>query len=163
MCLSVCQFSHRYLEWKLDLHFEQQFFLYWGMQGEYHSPPANNLLISPTWKNSSPKRLPPPHTHTKFLSPLPTKGYFPPLNNKFSSYNPIKTMQPLLMYRFCLNFIIFRHTGHANIDFNSCSVFTESCCFQLSKRFKWSKFLLFRFLPSSKKNSSPSKMYDSPL
>ena len=51
-------------------------------------------------------------------------------------------------------------TGHANLDFNWCSTFTEYC-FSLRKGFKWPKSLLFRSLPPDKK-IPPSKNYHSP-
>ena len=58
--------------------------------------------------------------------------------------------QSLLLYHFYLNFILFVHSDYVNFNCNQCSIFTEPC-FQLWKRFEWSKSLLVRFLQSNKK------------
>ena len=84
--------------------------------------PAKNLLIPhpPTPGKISP---------TKFVFSHHQKSILPSLLIK--SYNSGKTsflavvIAPVPFY---FNFILFWHTGHANFDFNSCSVFTE-CCF----------------------------------
>ena len=47
------------------------------------------------------------------------------------------------------NSILFVHTGHANFDFNWCSIFTKNC-FYIWRRFEWSKSLLPRFDPQNK-------------
>ena len=68
-------------------------------------PPAKNLLIPPT----------------KFLSPLPLK------------VNSLHKAAENVYYWHCsctilINFILFWHSrGHANFDFNWCSLFTRSC------------------------------------
>ena len=61
--------------------------------------------------------------HQIFI-PQPTKSQFPPpppINNNFSSYNPIKTAFLAVVITpvpFCFNFIIFGHLSHATFDLN---------------------------------------------
>ena len=67
-------------------------------------------------------------------------------------YKPTKTsflVVAIAPVHFYLNFMLFARAGHANFDFNQCSIFTE-CCFYLWKRLKWSKSLFLRFPPPDK-------------
>ena len=82
----------------------------------------------------------PPHLRKICSSPPPTKTppVDSPLPNIYSpslqiSILPQKTNKNItfsyshwLLYYFCFNFRLFRHTGHANFDFKWCSVFIES-------------------------------------
>ena len=107
----------------LDLG-EIQGFPYWVGDGVL-SPTTTSQKFShlPTWKKFLPNRFPLPPNFYSF----PTKSQFPsPLTKcSFSSYNPIKTpflivvIAPVL---FLYDFILFWYTGHANFDFNWCSV-----------------------------------------
>ena len=86
------------------------------------SPPVENLLVPPPsrpYKNL-PSRLSP----TKYLFPLPPNLNAPPPLQK--KKNITFSYSHWLLYYFCFNFRLFRHTGHANFDFKWCSVFTES-------------------------------------
>ena len=56
-------------------------------------------------------------------------------------------LQSLLLYFFHFTHVLFAYIGHANFDFNQCSIFTD-CCFQHWKRFEWS--LLLRFSSTHK-------------
>ena len=67
------------------------------------------------------------------------------------------TSQP---YHFYFNFVLFVHIGHANFDFNWCSIFTE-CCFWFWKRFKWSKSILLLSFPPPYQLNSFSKIFNS--
>ena len=58
----------------------------------------------------------------------------------------------MLLYHFCFNFIPFVGTGHANFDFNWCSVLAES----FEKGSNGQNYPMEKF-------SSPSKIYDSPI
>ena len=85
---------------------------YWGWHGE-GSPPTRQRFVHP----------PPPSR----LSRLPHHQIFIPSLPKANSPHSI-----------CFNFILFWHTGHANFDFNWCSVFTE-CCFLVLKKVRIAK------------------------
>ena len=61
--------------------------------------------------------------------PPPNQNSIPPINN-FQVITQQKQhfqLWSLLLLHFCLNSILFGHTGHVTFDFNWCSVFTESC------------------------------------
>ena len=135
--------------------FNKQAFMWWGQGFPYWGrcrggipPPTKNSLINPPPPEPGkvpPSRLSPPLPN--FYS-LPTKSQSPPPTKK---NNPIKTSYLAVvtaLVPFCFNFIFFWLTGHANFDFNWCSILTE-CCFQLCKRFESSKSLLLRFSTSS--------------
>ena len=111
-----------------------------------HQPKIRSLIPPPPQPGKvPPSRLSPPLPN--FYS-LPTKSQSPPPTKK---NNPIKTSYLAVvtaLVPFCFNFIFFWLTGHANFDFNWCSILTE-CCFQLCKRFESSKSLLLRFSTSS--------------
>ena len=106
-----------------------QGFPYWGgvggVGGGGSTPPAKNSLI-PTGK------VPPVYsTPNKFLFPPHEKSIPPNYTKIFKSYNLIKTSFLAVVIAplpFLFNFIIFWQTGHANFNFNWCSIFTE-CCF----------------------------------
>ena len=76
-----------------------------------------------------------------------------------SCYNKIKALflaVVIVLYHFYFNFVLFVHVGHANFDFNQCSLLTE-WCFQLFKRLELSKSLLLRFSPPDEKSPSAAK------
>ena len=92
--------------------------------------------------------------------PLPLENLFilPPLSNNFH----VIFQQKLIFSCSHCSFILFVLTGHANFDFNQCSIFTE-CCFQFWKRLEWSKSLLFRFPPPDKKFPQQNFPFPHPL
>ena len=77
-----------------------------------------------------------PPTNQKFgHSPSPRQILIPSHQKSIRPNKRIKTSFLAVVIApvpFLFNFILFWHTGHANFDFNWCSVFTE-CCFSFEK------------------------------